>query len=63
MRKLSTGTPDTGDPYVRCGGRGGHMAIPTPIEAPCWLNHFGKISWPFLLLLLGVHYLSIGLMR
>ena len=32
MRKLPTGTPDTGEPYVRCGGRGGHMAIPTPIR-------------------------------
>ena len=34
MRKLPTGTPDTGEPYVRCGGRGGHTAIPTPIMFP-----------------------------
>ena len=38
MRKLPTGTPDTGEPYVRCGGRGGHTAIPTPISHDSGLN-------------------------
>ena len=51
MRKLLTGTPYTGEPYVRCGGRGG-VSYSDPYHAgsgimphPKWIPAFaGKTT-------------------
>jgi len=40
MRKLSTGEPYALVAHVRFGGRGGRLAIPTPIGQLSSLRHF-----------------------